>query len=157
MIRVNNCVYEIVLTPLVPAPCIHAPRPLTCQTSVPGVFPNDIQGSRRGVPYVITKGPPERDSRGPSHHVGLGVPHAPAIVFSAARELRPSCSAPAGAVLTGSGLALPGLGVPGASREPAPRPPDAGTAAGTAAPGSADCRRLLACRQAHAELFYINV
>lgn len=67
-------VYLIVflLIPLIPPPL---PSPLTCQSSVSGVFPNNIQGSGRGVSDVITKGPPERGSQGPRHHVGLRVAH----------------------------------------------------------------------------------
>lgn len=51
------------------------PSRLTCQPSVSGVFPNDIQGSGRGVSDVITERPPERGSQGPRHHVDLRVPH----------------------------------------------------------------------------------
>ena len=117
------------------------PSPLTCQPSVSGVFPNDIQGSGRGVSDVITEGPPERGSQGPRHHVGLGVPHPPQLQRTSAQPWR--SDHPSGPLLRRS---LPGCGLSPcqaaglrarrargrASRARAPRPQEPGIAAGLA-------------------------
>lgn len=54
-----------------------SPMSLTCQPSLSGVFPDRIQRPGGGIPDVVAEGPPQRASQGPSHHVALGVPHAP--------------------------------------------------------------------------------
>lgn len=148
-VRVWNCFPFNTSHPTLP----HSP--LTCQPSVSGVFPNDIQGSSRGVSDVIAKGPPERGSQGPSHHVGLGVLHPPARDFSAALASRPCRSPPAGvlrrlrAVAARGGRAACAPG-PGASRRRAVRPQDPGIAARTAAREAPTAGGLLDRRQARA-------
>lgn len=121
--------------------------PLTCQPSVSGVFPNRIQGPGRGVSDVIAKGPPERGSQGPRHHVGLRVPHPRAGL---------QCCCPGAATIAlgsgSSGARRPpraagcgSAGRPGAGdrdRAPAsPAPPGAGQCGSHCGPERADCRR----------------
>lgn len=154
--RVNICVCALNCFPFNTSHPSLPLAPLTCQPSVSGVFPNNIQGSSRGVSDVIAKGPPERGSQGPSHHVGLGVPHPRAGDFSAARARRPCWPPRAADVLRrlravalagGRAACAPG---PGASRERALRPQDPGIAARAAAREAPTAGGLLDGRQARA-------
>lgn len=141
-IRVNNCVGVFNCFPFNTArsPSPLPPSLLTCQPPVPGVFPNSIQGSGRGVSDMVTKGPPERGPQGPRRHVGLRVPHlctgiqrSPGAATIPLRCCRCPCRLRAGAVSGGQAACAPG---PGTSRQRALRPQEPGIAARAAA-GSA--------------------
>lgn len=77
IIRLNNCVAVLNCFSLNTShPRPPPPAPLTCQPPVPGVFPDHVQGSGRGVPDVVAEGPPERGAQGPSHLGASGSPSA---------------------------------------------------------------------------------
>lgn len=157
IIRVNTRVCALECFPFNTSPSSLPFAPLTCQPSVSGVFPNNIQGSGGGVSDVIAKGPPERGSQGPSHHVGLGVPHPGAMDFSAAPAPRPcwppptaDCPWPAAGWGSAGRRGCVSAGPGGASRERALRPQDPGIAARTAAREAPTAGGLLDGRQARA-------
>lgn len=144
-----------------PAP---SPSPLTCQPSVPGVLPNDIQGPGRGVSDVVTKGPPERGPQGPRHRGGLRVPHpreghqgsrpggAATMLFRSAPAPAPAPAPPAAGGPGAAGGGCAGGRGPGAGtgRPRAPRLQQPGDAAGAAAPSAPTAGGLLDGGQAPA-------
>lgn len=147
IIRVNICVCALNCFPFNTSRPSLPFAPLTCQPSVSGVFPNNIQGSGGGVSDVIAKGPPERGSQGPSHHVGLGVPHPGAVDFSAAPAPRPcwppptaDCPSPAAGWGSAGRRGCVSAG-PGGEPRASPAPSGSRHCGSHCGPGSADCRR----------------